>query len=65
MFHSKQLYGVPGKTCRQLFSAHTPTVYIPGIYWHLKVLSMHVVSFLSLELIYHITEGKLCNTTFM
>ena len=32
MFLSKQLYGVPGKTCRQLFSAHTSTVYIPGIF---------------------------------
>ena len=49
MFLSKQLYGIPGKTCRQLFSAHTSTFYIPGIYWHLKALSMHVVSFFLLS----------------
>ena len=69
MFLSKQLYGIPGKTCRQLFSAHTSTFYIPGIYLHLKALSMHEVSFFSPELIYHITEGScVCereHTTFM
>ena len=61
MFLSKQLYGVPGKTCRQLFSAHTSTVYT----WNILAPEgiVHACScskLFSPELIYHITEGKLC-----
>ena len=70
MFLSKQLYGVPGKTCRQLFSAHTPNILHT---WNILAPEgiLHACSKLfSPELIYHITEGKLCvcereHTTFM